>query len=120
MNRTGILDNYIIAGYDVLHTLGREYLIEDISELVGENNMSTIVHKADDKDRVLGFYKRELEDSIILNIAKVKNIGIRKAMDMYYSSSVAVKIAEMKDLAGNMDVNKLVRDVIRRKAELER
>ena len=41
-------------------------------------------------------------------------------MDMYYSSSVAVKIAEMKDLAGNMDVNKLVRDVIRRKAELER
>ena len=61
LNTTHILDGYIIEAYDVLHTLGREYLIEDISELVGENKMSSIVHKADDKDRVLGFYKREVD-----------------------------------------------------------
>ncbi len=36
LNRTKILDEYIIPCYDVLHTLGREYLIEDVCELVKE------------------------------------------------------------------------------------
>ena len=27
---SGILDDYIISHYDTLHTLGRDYLIEDI------------------------------------------------------------------------------------------
>lgn len=39
LNRTGILDNYIIAGYDVLHTLGKEYLIDDITTFVAEKNI---------------------------------------------------------------------------------
>ena len=30
---SGILDDYIIGCYDTLHTLGREYLIEDITGL---------------------------------------------------------------------------------------
>ena len=33
LNTTGILDNYIIKCYDVLHTQGKEYLVEDISPL---------------------------------------------------------------------------------------
>ena len=36
LKRTGVLDNYIVPCYDVLHTLGKEYLVEDISELVAE------------------------------------------------------------------------------------
>ena len=32
----GILDGYIISFYDVLHTLGQEYLIDDITEIVRE------------------------------------------------------------------------------------
>lgn len=34
LNTTGILDDYIIKCYDVLHALGKEYLVEDITELV--------------------------------------------------------------------------------------
>lgn len=34
LNSTGILDDYIIKCYDVLHTLGKEYLVEDITEFV--------------------------------------------------------------------------------------
>ena len=34
LNTTGILDNYIIRCYDVLHTQGKEYLVEDITEFV--------------------------------------------------------------------------------------
>nr|MBP3598106.1 DUF3791 domain-containing protein [Eubacterium sp.] len=36
LDQTQVLDEYIIPCYDVLHTLGREYLVEDICELVKE------------------------------------------------------------------------------------
>lgn len=40
LNSTGILDNYIIACYDVLHTQGKEYLMEDITEYVKEKGVN--------------------------------------------------------------------------------
>lgn len=40
LNSTGILDNYIIACYDVLHTQGKEYLVEDITEYVKEKGVN--------------------------------------------------------------------------------
>lgn len=39
LNTTGILDDYVIAGYDVLHTQGKEYLVEDITEFVKEKGV---------------------------------------------------------------------------------
>ena len=39
LNTTGILDDYIIKCYDVLHTLGKEYLVEDITEFVREKEI---------------------------------------------------------------------------------
>lgn len=39
LNSTGILDDYIIKFYDVLHTLGKEYLVEDITEFVREKGI---------------------------------------------------------------------------------
>ena len=36
LQATHILDDYIIAHYDVLHTLGEQYLVEDISEFARE------------------------------------------------------------------------------------
>lgn len=40
LNSTGILDNYIIAGYDILHTQGKEYLVEDITDFVREKGVN--------------------------------------------------------------------------------
>lgn len=40
LNTTGILDDYIIAGYDMLHTLGTEYLVEDITDFVREKGIA--------------------------------------------------------------------------------
>ncbi len=34
-----ILDDYIVKHYDVLHTLGENYLIEDLSELVTQKSL---------------------------------------------------------------------------------
>lgn len=120
LNSAGILDGYIIEAYDVLHTLGKAYLVEDITEIVREKGISISLDNAGNKIKILNIIKRELEDAIIVNIAEKKNIGIRKAMDMYYSSNTAVKIADMKEITENMDVNKLARDVFRNKADLER
>lgn len=39
LNSTRILDNYIIKCYDVSHTLGKEYLVEDITEFVREKGI---------------------------------------------------------------------------------
>lgn len=39
LNTTGILDDYIIKCYDALHTLGKEYLVEDITEFVREKGI---------------------------------------------------------------------------------
>lgn len=39
LNSTGILDNYILPCYDVLHTQGKEYLVEDITEYVREKGV---------------------------------------------------------------------------------
>lgn len=36
---TKILDEYIIPCYDILHTQGKEYLVEDITELVKERGV---------------------------------------------------------------------------------
>lgn len=36
---TDILEGYIIACYDVLHTLGSEYLMEDITEVLKERGI---------------------------------------------------------------------------------
>lgn len=39
LNSTGILDNYIIKCYDVLHALGKEYLVEDITAYAREKGV---------------------------------------------------------------------------------
>ena len=40
LNSTGILDDYIIKCYDVLHTQGKEYLVEDITDYVREKGVN--------------------------------------------------------------------------------
>ena len=120
LNSTGVLDGYIIEAYDVLHTLGKQYLVEDVTELVKEKGIELSFHEADEKDKILGIYKQELENDIIHNISEIKNIGIRKAMDLYYSSNTANKIAMMKDSIDTMDAKKLAKDIIRSKSDFER
>ena len=39
LDNTHILDDYIIACYDALHTLGAEYLTEDITEFTREKGV---------------------------------------------------------------------------------
>ena len=37
---TGVLDEYIIDCYDTLHTLGSEYLVDDVTELLRDRGVA--------------------------------------------------------------------------------
>ena len=39
LSASGVLDDYIIGCYDALHTLGREYLIDDITGLLHDRGV---------------------------------------------------------------------------------
>lgn len=39
LNSSGILDNYIVKCYDVLHSLGAEAMVDDISDLAREKGI---------------------------------------------------------------------------------
>jgi len=40
LNKSGILDDYILGCYDTLHTLGKRYLVEDITEFAREKGVT--------------------------------------------------------------------------------
>ncbi len=39
LDKSGILDDYIVPFYDVLHTQGKQYLVEDITDFVKEKGV---------------------------------------------------------------------------------
>ena len=39
LKSSGILDDYIIAAYDVLHTFGKEYLMDDLTTYMKEKGV---------------------------------------------------------------------------------
>lgn len=40
LNNSGIIDDYLLPCYDVLHTLGRRHLVEDISDFARERGVN--------------------------------------------------------------------------------
>lgn len=71
-----------------------------------------------DKKQLAKIYKQNLENDIILNIAKMKNIEIRAAFDIYYSSKLAGQIANGECGIENMDAKYLAEDLIENEPEL--
>ena len=71
-----------------------------------------------DKEQLVQLYKQNLETDIIKHLAKVKNIDLRKAMDIYYSSKLAVQIADGSYGIENMDARYLAEDLMENEAEL--
>ena len=39
LKRSGILTEYIVPSYDVLHTFGKEYLMEDLTDYMREKGV---------------------------------------------------------------------------------
>ena len=65
-----------------------------------------------DKEHLPEIYKQNLETDIVKYIAEIKNLDLRKAFDIYYSSKLASQIANGSYGIENMDAKYLAEDLI--------
>ena len=100
LNSTGILDNYIIKCYDVLHTQGKEYLVEDITDYVREKGVNVYELSEEwDDFKLLSFEKENekwldfvcacrkgqpLNKEYDIIIGNVADDDVFKTVDMYF------------------------------------
>ena len=124
---SGIMDDYIIPFYDVLHTLGELYLVNDITDLMRERGVLDEVQKPDTKhgmscsrEDLERISRRDLEMDIIKDVAAGKQINCRIAMDIYYRSELSKQISlGMYDIQ-DRDHHMLGEDLIEFESELFR
>lgn len=71
-----------------------------------------------DRKQLAEIYKQNLERNVIKIIAEIKQLDIRNAIDIYYSSKLALQIEEGKYGIENMDARYLAEDLIENEPEL--
>ena len=71
-----------------------------------------------DRMQLTEIYKQNLENDIIKAIAELKHLDLRKAFDIYYSSTLAEQIADGRYGIENMDAKYLAEDLIENEPEM--
>lgn len=71
-----------------------------------------------DRRQLTTIYKQNLESDIIKLIAEIKQLDLRKAIDIYYSSKLAKQIANGNYGIENMDAKYLAEDLIENEENL--
>ncbi len=74
-----------------------------------------MVNNMNDRNSI---YKQNLEDDIITQVAKIKNISLRDALNIYYKSRLARQINDGSYGIENMDFKYLANDLIENESEL--
>lgn len=65
-------------------------------------------------------YIENLEQDIIKNIAEIKHLDLRQAMDIFYKSRLSAQITNRELGIENLDAKYLAEDLIENEAELLR
>lgn len=63
-------------------------------------------------------YKQDLETRIIMYLAEIKDLDLRKAMDIYYRSRLSVEIEQGQYGIENLDYKYLAEDLVENELEL--
>jgi len=71
-----------------------------------------------DREMLTEIYKQNLETEIIKVVAAEKDIDLRRAFDIYYSSKLAGQIADGSYGIENLDAKYLAEDLIENEPEL--
>ena len=71
-----------------------------------------------DREMLTEIYKQNLETEIIKVVAAEKDINLRRAFDIYYSSKLAGQIADGSYGIENLDAKYLAEDLIENEPEL--
>ena len=69
-------------------------------------------------DMLEKYYKEAREERIISHLAKMKNLSLEQAMDLYYRSHLAQKIHEGQDDVQYLDYKVLVQILLDTESEL--
>ena len=110
--RSGAMDKYFVPHYDVLHSMGANALIEDITEYIRERGVCEVKYNV-----TIDTYKERLEERIIAYLSRIKGISLEEAMDAYYRSRLA-QIANSLYGIENMDYKYLAEDLVENESEL--
>ncbi|MBQ8821981.1 MAG: hypothetical protein IJZ82_05020 [Lachnospiraceae bacterium] len=71
-----------------------------------------------DRKQLSEVYKQNLENDIIKAIADMKQVDLRKAFDIYYSSKLSEQVADSSYGIENMNARYLAEDLIENEPEL--
>ena len=71
-----------------------------------------------DRKQISEIYRQNLENDIIKAIADIKQLNLRKAFDIYYSSKLAGQIANGSYGIENLDAKYLAEDLMENEPEL--
>ena len=71
-----------------------------------------------DQHQLSEIYKQNLETDIIKALSNMKQIELRKAFDIYYSSKLAAQTADGSYGIENLDAKYLAEDLIENESEL--
>ncbi|MDE7444726.1 MAG: hypothetical protein K2N15_03330 [Lachnospiraceae bacterium] len=71
-----------------------------------------------DRKQISEIYRQNLENDIIKAIADIKQLNLRKAFDIYYSSKLAGQIANGSYGIENLDAKYLAEDLLENEPEL--
>ena len=125
---TGILDEYIIPCYDVLHTLGKEYLVEDITEFVSERmnqelsrvfvNIDEMKSEEEEREQISQKYGSKLSERLE-DLQKAVEWG-KEQMRLIQNRKILAEIQEMfKDDKGWPDEESMIADMAAFRRERE-
>ena len=93
LDKVKCIDNYLVPFYDVLHTMGVEALVDDITEYICKRSSFELVkHQTSDKEFTQQIYREHLEEDIIFQISKTHKVDLENAMRIYYNSKLAEQV----------------------------
>ena len=138
LNRSCVLDDYLIEYWELLKDLGELAPLEDLTKLVIKNTSSNVteeevdtwlksiasslhnyekddISKEDNKDNVRYYKQYEIERILIIFISQEMKVSLRKALDMYYTSSYAKKVEKENFIIENLDFKALIKSITKKK-----
>ena len=125
LRQSGCIENYLVPHYEVLHTQGTGYIVDDISEYlkIRDFQSGNTPHysngQVNKQEEVLEkIYQESLEERIISHLTEVKELPFSDAMMAYYSSKLAGRIHKGEYGVQYLDHKVLVQILCETEAEL--
>lgn len=87
LKSTNIIDGYIVPCYDVLHTFGRQYIADDLVELLEKRDSPVPKRQPCDEEKLPRQIILQMKYArVIALIAEKRHISNEEAMDKFYNS----------------------------------